>query len=173
MVLLLRCYYPQENYMATPKKLGTATAKVEVAKKPVSAKSTAVSNKAGVSKTKAPAAKIAPKVTASPTKAPATKVAPKVTATPTKAPAAKKAVAAKPKPRAADTTATVAKASRPTTRSTARKSIITPEQRANYIEVAAFYIAEQRGFAPGNPMDDWVAAEAEIDRLIASGKFAQ
>ena len=45
-------------------------------------------------------------------------------------------------------------------------------QRNNYVEVAAFYIAERRGFASANPADDWAAAEAEIDRLIASGHFA-
>jgi hypothetical protein len=48
-----------------------------------------------------------------------------------------------------------------------------PAQRANYVEVAAFYIAERRGFATANSMDDWLAAEAEIDRMIASGHFGQ
>ena len=46
---------------------------------------------------------------------------------------------------------------------------VPPEQRRNYIEVAAYHIAERRGFAPGNPLEDWVLAEAEIDRLIADG----
>jgi hypothetical protein len=45
-------------------------------------------------------------------------------------------------------------------------------QRAHYVEVAAFYIAERRGFAGANPADDWIAAEAEIDRLVATGHFA-
>ena len=45
------------------------------------------------------------------------------------------------------------------------------EQRRNYIEMAAYYIAERRGFAPGNPMEDWVQAEAEIDRLLAEGRL--
>jgi hypothetical protein len=35
--------------------------------------------------------------------------------------------------------------------------------------VAAYYIAERRGFVPGNPLEDWVQAEAEIDRLLAEG----
>jgi hypothetical protein len=77
-------------------------------------------------------------------KAEATKVAAK------KAPAAKKAAAPK---KAAKT--------------------VTPEQRANYIEVAAFYIAERRGFAPGNTEEDWLQAAAEIDRLIAAGHFGK
>ena len=51
------------------------------------------------------------------------------------------------------------------------KQVLTDEQRARYIEVAAFYIAERRGFAAGNPTDDWLAAEAEVNRLIDSGHF--
>jgi hypothetical protein len=39
--------------------------------------------------------------------------------------------------------------------------------------VAAFYIAERRGFAPGNPEEDWLHAAAEIDRLIADGHFGK
>lgn len=46
---------------------------------------------------------------------------------------------------------------------------VPPEQRRNYIEMAAYYIAERRAFAPGNPLEDWVQAEAEIDRLLADG----
>lgn len=51
------------------------------------------------------------------------------------------------------------------------KSALSVEQRNHYVEVAAFYIAERRGFVPGNPADDWCAAELEVDRLIASGHF--
>lgn len=50
-----------------------------------------------------------------------------------------------------------------------RPSIVPAEQRRNYIEMAAYYIAERRGFAPGDPLVDWVQAEAEIDRLLADG----
>ncbi|WP_296158977.1 DUF2934 domain-containing protein [Rhodoferax sp.] len=50
---------------------------------------------------------------------------------------------------------------------------MTAEQRHNYIEVAAFYVAQRRGFAPGNPVDDWAMAELEVDRLIASGHFSK
>lgn len=56
----------------------------------------------------------------------------------------------------------------------AKKSApILPEQRRNYIEMAAYYIAERRGFAPGNPLEDWVQAEAEIDRLLAEGRVGR
>jgi hypothetical protein len=45
------------------------------------------------------------------------------------------------------------------------------EQRRHYVEMAAYYIAERRGFAPGDPLEDWVQAEAEIDRLLAEGRL--
>ncbi len=47
--------------------------------------------------------------------------------------------------------------------------LVPPEQRRYYVEVAAYHIAEQRSFAPGDPLEDWVQAEAEIDRLLAAG----
>lgn len=47
--------------------------------------------------------------------------------------------------------------------------VVTPEQRRHYIEVAAYYIAERRGFCDGSPQEDWARAEAEIDRLLAEG----
>ena len=76
-----------------------------------------------------------------------------------KAPAAPKPVAAKP----AAKKKAVAKVARE----------IDPAQRANYIEVAASYIAERRGFAPGNPEQDYLEAAAEIDRMIAADHFAK
>ncbi|MEI8162867.1 MAG: DUF2934 domain-containing protein [Betaproteobacteria bacterium] len=51
----------------------------------------------------------------------------------------------------------------------AKPAGVPPEQRRNYVEVAAYHIAERRGFAPGDPLQDWVLAEAEIDRLLAKG----
>lgn len=54
---------------------------------------------------------------------------------------------------------------------TTRKTAIGSDQRHNYIEVAAYYIAERRGFTGGNEIDDWAAAEVEIDRLLSNGKL--
>ena len=48
------------------------------------------------------------------------------------------------------------------------KSSIAPEARYRMIEAAAYLRAERRGFASGNALDDWVAAEAEIDALLNS-----
>ena len=53
----------------------------------------------------------------------------------------------------------------------AGKPPVSAEQRRHYIEVAAYYIAERRGFAGADPHDDWVQAEIEIDRLLAEGKL--
>jgi hypothetical protein len=47
--------------------------------------------------------------------------------------------------------------------------VLTHDQRRYYVEVAAFYIAERRGFHGGSEMDDWVKAESEIDRLVREG----
>ena len=44
---------------------------------------------------------------------------------------------------------------------------LTPEERYRQVAEAAYYIAEKRGFAPGNPSDDWYQAEAEVDGKTA------
>jgi hypothetical protein len=36
-------------------------------------------------------------------------------------------------------------------------------ERGSKIALAAYFIAERRGFAPGRELDDWLAAEAEIE----------
>lgn len=38
------------------------------------------------------------------------------------------------------------------------------EAREAMIREAAYYLSERRGFAPGHDLDDWLAAEAAIDR---------
>ena len=44
-----------------------------------------------------------------------------------------------------------------------------PERRHVLICEAAYYRAERRGFCPGQELDDWLAAESEIDRTLQSG----
>ena len=39
------------------------------------------------------------------------------------------------------------------------------EDRYQMIATAAYFRAEQRGFAGGNPVDEWLAAETEIEQL--------
>lgn len=47
---------------------------------------------------------------------------------------------------------------------TAKKRNGDGTDRIERIAVAAYYRAEARGFAPGEAMDDWLTAEAEVDR---------
>ena len=41
-----------------------------------------------------------------------------------------------------------------------------PERRAALIAEAAFFRAEKRGFTPGHEVEDWLAAEAEVDAKL-------
>ena len=107
---------------------------------------------------------------------PTKKAAPKKAAAPAKAPAkkvTKAAVAAKPvKAPAKAATAKIAPVKAKEAKAPARRRHATdPEQRRNYIEVAAYYIAERHGFTPGRELADWAAAEEEIDRLLVAGKL--
>lgn len=105
---------------------------------------------------------------------PAVKRPAAATKAPTKSGAQKSAAAVKPATKRATpaTSALKAKAS-PKAAVASRKrnarASVSPEQRRNYVEIAAYYIAERRGFAPGDPLQDWIEAEAEIDRLLAGG----
>ena len=44
------------------------------------------------------------------------------------------------------------------------------EQREAMIRDAAYYHAQRRGFAPGHDLDDWLSAEAEIDRISSASQ---
>lgn len=84
----------------------------------------------------------------------------------TKAPAK---TAAKPTGRAAAAPKT---AKAVTTSSAAKRkpapktNVITSEERQRMIDEAAYYIAQKRGFAGGDPRQDWLEAAAQIDRMI-------
>ena len=41
-----------------------------------------------------------------------------------------------------------------------------PEERQRYIAEAAYFLSERRGFSPGAELDDWLEAEAVIDRTL-------
>ncbi|MEJ2347483.1 MAG: DUF2934 domain-containing protein [Gammaproteobacteria bacterium] len=43
----------------------------------------------------------------------------------------------------------------------------TPQQRWQMIAEIAYLRAERRGFTGGNPLDDWLAAEAEVDHRLS------
>ena len=138
-----------------------ATTKKPVA--PATAKAAPVASAKPATKPVVAAAKpVAPKAVAAPV---AKKAVAK--AVPKAAPVAVKAVEAKSAAPAAKPKAAAKKKAAPAVRT------IDPGQRANYIEVAAFYIAERRGFTPGNPEQDYLDAAAEIDGLIAAGHFGK
>ena len=42
-----------------------------------------------------------------------------------------------------------------------------PDWHHQMVEEAAYFIAEKRGFASGDPVADWLAAEAQIDSQFA------
>ena len=46
---------------------------------------------------------------------------------------------------------------------------VTAEDRRQMIAEAAYLRAEQRGFEPGGDVEDWLAAEVEVDTLLAAG----
>ena len=41
------------------------------------------------------------------------------------------------------------------------KSELNKEERNTHVAVSAYYKAQARGFAPGNELEDWLAAETE------------
>jgi hypothetical protein len=50
---------------------------------------------------------------------------------------------------------------------------VTPEQRYHMIAEAAYFRAERRGFSGGDPAQDWLDAEAEVDRILQAGGAAR
>ena len=75
-------------------------------------------------------------------------------------------------PAARRTPTTTAKTKDEATRQMASCPSIDPERRRNYVEVAAYYIAQRRGFVNGDETNDWLAAEEEIDRLLREKKLS-
>ena len=44
---------------------------------------------------------------------------------------------------------------------------VNAQEREAMIRETAYFLAEQRGFAPGHEVNDWVAAETEVDQYLA------
>lgn len=68
----------------------------------------------------------------------------------------------------------VKSAAAPSTSAPAAVSV-SEETRRAMIAQAAYLRAERRGFAPGGELEDWMAAEAEVDALLRAdnGRPAQ
>lgn len=109
-----------------------------------------------------------PSVTGGKSKAVKTAPAKAPAQTPAKTPA-KTAKAVKPAKATKAAAATAPKA--PAKPRKKRVPRVDPTQRQHYIEVAAYYIAERRGFLAGCEAEDWAEAEREIDELLREGKL--
>ena len=46
------------------------------------------------------------------------------------------------------------------------KTTVTPEERYRMIAENAYHRAEKRGFIGGDPLNDWLLAELEVDRQL-------
>jgi glucan-binding YG repeat protein len=125
-------------------------------KSPATTKNTSSTTKATVKKSVA-VAKTAAKATPAPTVKKATLKPAVAKETVKKIPTAKP-VPAESKP-AKIVASTETKASESKNNSTA----ISPEQRYHMIATAAYFKAQQRGFAAGYHVQDWITAEKEID----------
>jgi hypothetical protein len=78
-------------------------------------------------------------------------------------PAANRALAGTTASPAAPTALGGAKRAKTAARSGARQSAeLNPRERAERIAVAAYFLAEQRAFAPNHELDDWLAAERSL-----------
>jgi hypothetical protein len=51
------------------------------------------------------------------------------------------------------------------------KPAVNPQIRHDMIANAAYYRAEKRGFSGGCELEDWLEAEAEIDRTLTGAAF--
>ncbi|HEY4214532.1 MAG TPA: DUF2934 domain-containing protein [Steroidobacteraceae bacterium] len=94
------------------------------------------------------------------------------TESPNKAEAAPPAQAAPVRPEPAKTAAPKHKASvrKKADTPAAKPSVdISEDARRGMIAEAAYLRAERRGFMPGDEVEDWLAAEAEVDALLRAG----
>ena len=95
----------------------------------------------------------------------------RVTTTPEKKPgggkAAGKSVAAKSEAKKPSATTERKPITKPSNVQVPPRRTVTPEERWRMVAEAAYLKAEKRGFTGSNPTDDWLAAEAEIDKILS------
>jgi len=90
----------------------------------------------------------------------------------TKASSKKKATAKKKAPAKKKSAPKLAKKTRSskkttnTNKSSKHVTKLSDHDRKKMVAEAAYYIAQQRGFADGHAMDDWLAAEDKVNKLI-------
>jgi hypothetical protein len=49
----------------------------------------------------------------------------------------------------------------------ARPISVSPEERRQMIEEAAYFRAEQRDFTGGDPVTDWLLSEQDVDEILS------
>lgn len=59
---------------------------------------------------------------------------------------------------------------KPTSIVTRSDTYIEPDRRRSMIAEAAYYYSERRGFDPGHELDDWLAAETQIEAAPTLGE---
>lgn len=124
-----------------------------------------------VSKTKVATPKAAKPKIATPKSATPKVTAPKTTAPKAAKPKSATTKAATPKASAKNTPPKQAKLGldeKATNKPVATKKSVSPEERYQMIAAAAYFHAERHGFTSGRSLDDWIAAEKEIDQLLKS-----
>lgn len=52
-----------------------------------------------------------------------------------------------------------------------KNTAVSADERERMIAEAAYFRAQQRGFT-GDPLEDWLSAEAEVDRRLRNGADA-
>jgi hypothetical protein len=55
---------------------------------------------------------------------------------------------------------------------TVASTSMNPDVRRQLVAAEAYFRAERRGFAAGNELDDWVAAEAAVDMRLQQTRVA-
>jgi len=55
----------------------------------------------------------------------------------------------------------------------ARDTVAGDDERVQLIASAAFFISEKRHFAPGYEVEDWLKAEAEVEKMLAERALAK
>jgi Protein of unknown function (DUF2934) len=59
---------------------------------------------------------------------------------------------------------------KPNSRATATGSVLESGAREKLVREGAYFRAERRGFSPGGELEDWVAAERDVDQMLMDGK---
>lgn len=52
------------------------------------------------------------------------------------------------------------------TKKRSTRKIISAPDKQKMIQEAAYFIAQQRDFSPGNEIEDWLAAESQVNKLL-------